>query len=246
MVDPARADVEILGCLLPEDRRYDLEQEVWWLVEDGEPGTARIGVIASLAAFAGRFERLTFRPAEPVVRRGRSVATLESVRYTGAVRAPLDMVVLEQNLELRERPRLVNDDPYGAGWVVRVRAVDPNAPRSNLETAELVAPRLADRIRAMRIRCWPAPPDLELYEIGLECSAVLTQLNEELARRPAGDVVLLVTDDPTSPIEMERWADQTGHSLLVHRAVENLHHFLVRKEADPHPRRRPFGGKTPP
>ncbi len=235
------ARVEIRGCLLPEDRRYDLEADVWWL-EDGEKGVGRIGLLGTLAAFAGPFRTFTFRPVEPVVARGRSIATVESVRFTGAVRLPFDAELLARNERLVERPRLVNDDPYGAGWVARVRAVRPEDPGRLLEEAAAIAGRIEERIVRQRIRCWPQTPDLELYEIGLECSAVLTRLNEELARRGPGEAVLLVSDDPTSPIEMVRWSDDTGHTLLTHRVEGGLHHFLVRKEADPRPRRRGADG----
>lgn len=228
--------MEILGCALPDDRLYDLENEVWWFVEPS--GTARVGLMATLVAFAGRFEHVTFRPIDGAIPRGRSVATVESFRYTGAVRLPVDATLVERNAELVERPRLLNDAPYSDGWVVRVVPRDPEEPRRRLEAAADVAPRVEERIRARRIRCWPVSPDLEMFEIGTECSAVLTKLDEELAHRPAGEAVLLVTDEPTSPIEMVRWSEETGHTLLAHRAEANLHHFLVRKEADPTPRRR--------
>jgi len=225
--------VEIGGCPVPEDRLYDLEHDVWYQPE-ATGVSARVGLIGPLVWFAGPFREVTFRPVEGVVVRGRSVATIESVRLTGAVRLPVDATVLERNAAIAIRPRLLNDAPYDDGWVVRVR---PTGPPHGLETAGAIAGRLAERIRAQRIRCWPQTPDLELYEIGLECSAVLTLLNEELRARPAGTAVLLVTDDPTSPIEMERWADQTGERLLAHRSEGNLHQFLVRKEAAPRPRR---------
>jgi glycine cleavage system H protein len=230
--------VEIGGCPIPEDRLYDLENDVWFLPE-GSDGLARVGLLGPLVWFAGRFETVTFRPPVPVVARGRSVATVESIRYTGAVRLPVDGVVVERNPAIVDRPRLLNDAPYDDGWVVRIRPTNEGAPLRGLETADAIAERLAERIRAQRIRCWPQTPDFELYEIGIECSAVLTLLNEQLRGRPAGEVGLLVTDDPTSPIEMERWSDQTGHRLLAHRREGDLHQFLVRKEAHPTPRRRP-------
>ncbi|MGA8303964.1 MAG: sulfurtransferase TusA family protein [Thermoplasmata archaeon] len=230
--------MEISGCPVPEDRLYDLENEVWYLRE-GSDGLARVGLIGPLVWFAGRFETVTFRPPVAVVARGRSVATVESLRFTGAVRLPVDGVVVERNPAIVDRPRLLNDAPYDDGWVVRIRATDGGAAPPGLETADAIAERLAERIRARRIRCWPQTPELELYEIGIECSAVLTKLNEELRGRSAGEAVLLVTDDPTSPIEMERWSDQTGHRLLAHRREGDLHQFLVRKEAHPTPRRRP-------
>jgi glycine cleavage system H protein len=227
--------VEIAGCALPEDRLYDLENDVWW-ADDPEGGTARVGVLGTLAAFAGPFHTFTFRPVTGTIDRGRSVATAESVRYTGAVRLPVEAVLVERNEALVRRPRLLNDAPYGEGWVVRARAVRPDDPVRLLETASAISLRLEERIRVQRIRCWPLTPELEMFEVGIECSAVLTRLNEELARRVAGDAVLLVTDDPTSPIEMVRWSDQTGHAVLAYRREGTLHHFLVRKEAHPVPR----------
>ena len=230
--------MEIEGCLLPEDRLYDLELDVWWASDADHPELARVGLIAPLTAFAGPFRSLQFRTIDGMIGRGRSVATVESVRYTGAVRLPVDATILERNEAVVERPRLLNDAPYGDGWVVRARAEHPGEAGDRLETATAIAGRIEERIRTQRIRCWPQTPDIDLYEIGLECSTALTNLNEELGRRKPGDAIVLVTDDPTSPIEMTRWADQTGHSLLAHRRDGELHHFLVRKEPNPVPRRR--------
>ncbi len=230
--------VQIDGCLLPEDRLYDLEHDVWFRADESR-GTARVGLLGPLVWFAGPFRSVTYRDLNGPIARGRSVATVESVRYTGAVRLPVGGEVVERNPAIVERPRLLNDAPYDEGWVVRIRPATREPTPAGLETASAVAPRLAERIRVQRIRCWPQTPDLELYEIGIECSAILTMLNEELRERPAGTAVLLVTDDPTSPIEMVRWADQTGHRLLATRREANLYQFLVRKEARPVPRRRP-------
>jgi glycine cleavage system H protein len=208
-----------------------------WYQPEGDAGTARLGLLGPLVWFAGRFHSVSFRPVEGTVAHGRSVATVESQRYTGAVRLPVDAEIVERNESIVDRPRLLNDAPYGDGWVVRVRAAEGIPAR--LESAEAIRERLTERIRARRIRCWPVTPDFEIYEIGIECSAVLTMLNEELKRSDAGTAVLMVTDDPTAPIEMERWSDQTGHTVLAHRQEGNLHQFLVRKESHPTPRRRP-------
>jgi TusA-related sulfurtransferase len=60
-----------------------------------------------------------------------------------------------------------------------------------------------------------------------------------------GEVVLLVVDDPTAPIEMTRWSDRTGYPILEARRADGLLHFLVRKVADPRPRGRERGGGIP-
>jgi glycine cleavage system H protein len=229
--------VEIAGCPLPEDRLYDLEHEVWWKA-DPDGRTAVLGVLGTFSAFAGIFRAVEFRPRTTTIGRGRSLATVESIRLTGAVRAPLDAEVVALNDAVAARPRLLNDRPYSDGWIARMRPLRESEPAERLERAAAVAARLEAQIRERRVRCWPTTPDVELNEVGLECSAILVKLNEEIARREVGEAVLLVTDDPTSPIEMVRWSDQTGQPVLTHRREGELNQFLIQKLAAPVPRRR--------
>ena len=88
---------------------------------------------------------------------------------------------------------------------------------------------LTKQIAALHIRCFAAFPDYEMFEIGVECAAVLVKLNELLVEVPLGEIVHLVTDDPTSPIEMVRWSDETGQPVIDQRREGPLFHFLVRK-----------------
>jgi TusA-related sulfurtransferase len=90
-------------------------------------------------------------------------------------------------------------------------------------------PTLSRQIAALRVRCFAAFPDHEMFEIGTECAAVLVKLNELLERSQIGDVVHLVTDDPTAPIEMVRWSDETRQPIIDERREGNLFHFIVRK-----------------
>jgi glycine cleavage system H protein len=63
-------------------------------------------------------------PAEGVVEAGNPVALYETIKAALEVSAPFDCEVVEYNQALRERPELMNDDPYGAGWVARVVPVN--------------------------------------------------------------------------------------------------------------------------
>jgi glycine cleavage system H protein len=228
--------VDVEGCALPEDRRYDLENDVW-VAEASGTDRLTVGMMAPLASFAGKFVALTFRDLAGPQPRGRSVATAESVRFTGAVRLPVGGTVEERNEAVRSRPKLLNDAPYGDGWVVRMVASDPKEFAA-LPTAADVAAQVRQKVREMRIHCLPAAPDVEMFEIGAECQAILVRLDEELAGRAVGDVVHLVTDDPTARIEMVRWSDRSGYPVLHEWVEDGLGHFLVRKVADPRPRRR--------
>ena len=227
--------MDVLGCPLPDDCWVDIENDTWSrFAPDGV--TCSAGVLASQAAFAGRYTSVRFRPVEGVIERGRSLATLESLRSTVPFRIPVTGRVIARNEALATRPKLLNDSPYDQGWVVRFAPSQPREVGQLLARPASVRSVLEARITERRIHCYPATPDLEMYEIGLECCATLAKLDDELTRRAPNDVVLLVTDDPTSPIELIRWSDRTGHTLLHHRVEGNLHQFLVRKEATPVPR----------
>src|SRR2546422_235585 len=68
-------------------------------------------------------------------------------------------------------------------------------------------------------------------ESGTYFGPIPVKLNELLTQVRVGEVVHLVTDDPTSPIEMVRWSDQTGQPVIDERREGNLFHFLVRKRS---------------
>lgn len=232
--------MDVQGCPLPEDLLYDLEQDVW--VRRSPTGDHLvIGMMAPMASFAGRFTAFRFRALEGPVRRGQSLATAESVRYTGAFRMPVDGVIIERNEELSRRPKLLNDSTYDRGWVARVHLFPPGPLPSTLRSAAEVREEVRRRIEEMRIRCYPAAPDAEVIQIGSECSAVLAALDEEVGHRGPEEVVLLVSDDPLIPVEIVRWEDRTGHKVLYHDREGTLHHLLIRKEAHPVPRSRGIG-----
>ena len=231
--------MDVEGCPLPEDRLYDWENFVWVAAEPSG-GTWRVGLVKPFTAFIGPVTAITFRPPGSL-ERGRSLGMVESTRFTGAVRVPFAAEVIEQNVGLASNPRTLNDAPYGAGWVARIRPRRPEEDRPWIEPAAAIASRVTEWVRAHQVRCWPVTPDQEMFEIGIECSAILTQVNEEFARRPPGYAIRLVTDDPTSPIELTRWSLQTGHSLLAKREEGGLFEFLLRKEANPVPQVRRRG-----
>jgi glycine cleavage system H protein len=62
-----------------------------------------------------------------------SYAEVESVKAVSDVIAPLSGELLEVNSAVADAPETVNEDPYGAGWLVRVRLTDPGEVDSLLE-----------------------------------------------------------------------------------------------------------------
>jgi glycine cleavage system H lipoate-binding protein/TusA-related sulfurtransferase len=188
-----------------------------------------IGVSSLLSAIAGKFTSARIRPPGTRIERGRSLGTLESLKFVGPIPSPISGILSTVNGDVVKRPKLLNDAPYDEGWIVKLKPVSLQAERVFLSQAVDSTEVFKKKIAEFHARCFKAFPDHEMYEIGTECSAVLVRLNELLATVSVGDIVHLVTDDPTSYVEMVRWTDQTRHELVDWRQEGNLFHFIVRK-----------------
>ena len=189
-----------------------------------------IGVTSLLSAIAGKFMLVRIRPVGTRVDRGNSLGTLESLKFVGPIPSPFSGIVSTVNGDVVKQPKLLNDAPYAEGWIVKLKPLSFQAESVFLSRAVDATGAFKKKIAEFHARCFKAFPDHEMYEIGTECSAVLVRLNELLATVSVGDVVHLVTDDPTSYVEMVRWKDQTSHELVDWRQEGNLFHFIVRKE----------------
>jgi glycine cleavage system H protein len=69
------------------------------------------------------------------VRRDQAYAEVESVKAVSDVYAPLSGEIVATNDGVAERPELVNEDPYGAGWLVKVKLSEPSEAEQLLDAA---------------------------------------------------------------------------------------------------------------
>ena len=101
----------------PEDLRYHREHD-WARIEDGE---AVLGITWYAQDALG--ELVHFEPPEvgATVQRDATYGEVESVKAVSDVIAPLSGEILEVNQQVVDAPETVNEDPYGAGWLIRIR-----------------------------------------------------------------------------------------------------------------------------
>ncbi|MGC2035503.1 MAG: glycine cleavage system protein GcvH [Thermoplasmata archaeon] len=106
------------GTPTPTDRRYAPSHE--WAKVDGSEVTVGITDHAQSELTDIVFVEL---PAEgKPVAKGASVLVLESVKTVADVYAPVSGTLLAVNGELKTHPELINQDPYGRGWLFRIRS----------------------------------------------------------------------------------------------------------------------------
>ena len=103
--------------MVPEDLKYSKEHE--WLRLEGE--TATIGITHHAQEEMGDLVFVELPAAGDGLSAGQVLGTVESVKAVSELFAPVEGEVLAVNEALADRPELVNQDPYGEGWMLRVR-----------------------------------------------------------------------------------------------------------------------------
>ncbi len=220
--------MRIESCEFPDDLLYEPEGLGW--VRREPSGEVVLGITSLHAGLAGRLSRIQPRPVDAEYAVGKSIGTVEGGRYFGAVRTPIRGVLVAVNPAVLENPKILSERPYTEGWFARLRPADWDTDSASLSTAADARDRLAAQREALHVHCFAAFPDYELFEIGTECAAVITKLDETLADAADGEVVHLVSDDWTAPAEMVNWSQRTGYPVIEERKEGNLYHFLVRKQ----------------
>jgi glycine cleavage system H protein len=116
----------------PDDLRYHEEHD-WARVADGE---ATLGITWHAQDALG--ELVHFEPPEEgaTIERGASYGEVESVKAVSDLIAPLSGEVVEVNRAVVDEPETVNSDPYGEGWMIRVKMSNPAEVDSLLTAAE--------------------------------------------------------------------------------------------------------------
>ncbi len=141
---------EYRGCVILDDLYYDLDYV--WLRPDAD-GLIAIGVTDPAQTLSGRVLAAHIKKPGTSIRAGRHVATLESGKWVGGIPVPFAATVVERNENILTDPHLVNVDPYGAGWIARLRPELPETAMNGMSTGQLAVEALRKWIDRYDIEC---------------------------------------------------------------------------------------------
>ena len=113
----------------PDDLRYHPEHD-WARVEEGE---AVLGITWFAQDALGELVHFEAPEVGATLSKEASYAEVESVKAVSDVIAPLSGEVLEVNEKVVAEPETVNEDPYGNGWLVRIRLADATEAKALLD-----------------------------------------------------------------------------------------------------------------
>lgn len=121
----------VKNCNLPDDLYYLVERHVW---ARPEGDLVTVGMTDVAQNLAKTIISVTLKAAGKPAKKGRNVATVESGKWVGPVPAPVNGEIVEVNESLVGTPSLINTDPYGDGWVAKIRPDDWATDSAELAT----------------------------------------------------------------------------------------------------------------
>lgn len=116
----------------PEDLKYTPDHE-WLRIHDDN--TATVGITAYATSELGDIVYLDVESVDETLAKEEAFGSIEAVKTVSDLFMPVDGTVLEFNEVLSDEPELVNADPYGAGWLIKIELTDPSQVESLLDVA---------------------------------------------------------------------------------------------------------------
>jgi glycine cleavage system H protein len=122
----------------PEDLLYHAEHD-WARIDPGDGSLATLGITWYAQDSLGEVVYVDPPATGTAITKDAPYAEVESVKAVSDVVAPLSGEIVEVNPALSDNPAVINDDPYGEGWLVRVRMADPGETGSLMDAASYQA-----------------------------------------------------------------------------------------------------------
>jgi len=142
---------QVRGCNIPEDRFYWPEKHAWARLE--EDGTVTIGITDVAQHMAKGIINATPKDVGRTVQKGKSAGTLESGKWVGPVTSPITGEIVVINEAAKAKPALINEDPYGEGWFVKVKPADWVGESASLVTGEMGVAAYQKFLEEQGIQC---------------------------------------------------------------------------------------------
>ncbi len=141
------------GCWVPHELSYDIERDVWARFE--EDGTVTLGMTDVAQTKAGKLVSILFKAEGKVLRSGQSAATIESAKWVGPFPTPLSGEIVATNEgTFAEDILIANRDPYGVGWLVRLKPTSLDEDRARLVPGREAFSAIRERIDRDKVRCY--------------------------------------------------------------------------------------------
>lgn len=135
------------------DLFYEPVNHFWVDVKDN---TAVVGMSPLIQEINGSFVAIQIDQSGNNIRKNYSMGSVEAEKHVGQLRAPLTGRILLVNENVLENPRLVNDDPYGEGWLLEMEIENPKELKDLLSGEERITQWVEGEIERFNKKGWIA------------------------------------------------------------------------------------------
>lgn len=117
---------------LPDNLFYN--QDYSWVEIDGDIAT--LGIIKPAADKIKEFIFIKLPNKGQVLKKGEIYVSLEALKWSGHLSSPLSGKIIEVNEKLFDEPSIINRDPYGQGWIIKIKMTDSGEGENLLNTEQ--------------------------------------------------------------------------------------------------------------
>lgn len=215
--------MNIEGCEIPDDLYYDVENDIW--VRGVGENLYQVGLTLPFFYRVGRPTRIKPRPVGSSIKKGSSLATVETPNYVGALYSPFNCEITSINENIVEN---IVKNPYKT-WVVQLRAVE-NPLDSGLLAGEEAKAIYEEKLRTGKVACFKTFPEHKIIVLAETCEKILTIVGDYFFKHvKKGESLYVVTQDPATEADMIKWAKDMKQEVLEIRRQDNIIHVLYRK-----------------
>ncbi len=116
---------------IPENLKYSNDHE--WVRVEGE--NAYIGITDFAQNELGDIVFVEVETIDETLEKGEAFGTVEAVKTVSDLLLPVGGTILELNGKLEDEPEMINKDPYGDGWIVKIKITNPSEADEMLDAA---------------------------------------------------------------------------------------------------------------
>jgi glycine cleavage system H protein len=122
----------------PDDLLYHAEHD-WARIDPDDPALATLGITWYAQDSLGEVVFFDLPDVGAALKKDEPYAEVESVKAVSDVIAPLSGEIVEVNAALSDGPQAINEDPYGEGWLVKLRLADPGEREALMDASAYAA-----------------------------------------------------------------------------------------------------------
>jgi glycine cleavage system H protein len=117
---------------IPDDLKYHKEHT--WARVEGRRAT--VGITDYAQESLGDIVYLDLPEVDSTAEANTEISEIESTKATSSVVSPVSGTIVEVNEELVETPEVINEDPYGRGWIMVIELSDPSEPDELMDSSD--------------------------------------------------------------------------------------------------------------